>query len=107
MQMSYAREKLHNAVTTMAVSAERIQRRVCDAYVYNLIHIRPEGLPAEFVSALAEITSAMSTRRATADEGDAWATCSQMTDDEASEIARKIFDLWERADSDDPMRKWK
>lgn len=106
MHMNYAREKLHSAVIGMAVSAQSIQRRVCDAYIYNLIHIRPDGLPADFVAALAEITAAMSTRQAVGDEGGAWASCSQLSDDAASDLARKLIDLWERVDSKDPMRTW-
>ncbi|MDR6871145.1 hypothetical protein J2Y55_002153 [Bosea sp. BE125] len=106
MQISYAREKLHSAVTGMAVSANSIERRVCDAYIYDLIHIRPAGLPPEMSAELTEIAAVMSTRQAFGDKGGAWASCSKLSDDDDCDVARKIVDLWERVDSSDPMRTW-
>ncbi len=99
MILDYAGEKLYAAISNMAVSSEIIQKRVCDAYVWNLIHVRTDNFPPEIAAGFAEIAAAMSTRRAVGDEGGAWASCSVLTDEEASALARKIFRLWERVET--------
>jgi len=43
MKNGYPFEKFSNAVHGMAVSPNSIQRRVADAYIYNLIHLKAEG----------------------------------------------------------------
>jgi hypothetical protein len=45
MKNPYPNEKFSNALYGLVVGTGSLQERVCDAYMYNLLHVRTEHLP--------------------------------------------------------------
>lgn len=92
--IAYAQEKFSNAIRGMAVSPNSLRRRLCDAYVYHVIHIGHDTVPPELQPRLADLAERMTHRPArNAQEGKCEATTDQMSDVEADEAAGLILDL--------------
>lgn len=93
--MGYAWEKLFGAVLGMTRSTSSLQVRLADAYVYHLIHIRPEeNLPEDLRPQLAEIAAAMQTQTAKGDEGDAMASALILDEMAARNLIEKVVSLY-------------
>jgi hypothetical protein len=60
----YPDEKFSSAVYSMATSATSIQERIHNAYLYNIMYVKPEGVPEsaryKFKSLLEELPNALS-----------------------------------------------
>jgi hypothetical protein len=94
MRQLYALEKLIGAVYALGTSGGSIRDRVHAAYVYHLIHIRPEDLPeGEMRRALAGIRDDLTFNEPEHNEGRLRATLMITSDEDASAIARRIIDL--------------
>ena len=90
MKNFYPHEKFSSAVHGMAVSPASIQNRIADAYIYNLIHLKPEELPEEIRHTFSELCTRLTSAEPVGNEGSVYATTNQMGTDEAVEIARSI-----------------
>jgi hypothetical protein len=100
MKNGYPFEKFSNAVHGMAVSPASIQRRVADAYIYNLIHLRAEELPEEIRHKFRELHETLTSVEPEGDEGSVYATTNQMGTDKAIEIAQSILYMAHIVESD-------
>lgn len=97
MGIGYAWEKTMVAVTSMACNPDSIQDRIAAAYVGSLMHIEPErDLPEDLRPLLAEIKAALTGTPAVGDEGRAVASARAMGHERATDIARKIVDLYDK-----------
>ncbi len=94
MSLSYAKEKLHVAVRTLAVSTDDIQNRLADAYSSSLSLIGKDDLPADLQEELTAIHQQITRVPAKGDEGTIRATVNTMSDDECLDLADKIFDMY-------------
>lgn len=90
MKNGYPYEKFSSAVRGMAVSSSTIQRRVADAYIYNLIHLKVEELPEEIRLKFDELRKRLTSVTPVGDEGSVYATTNQMATSEAVELAQLI-----------------
>ena len=99
MKNMYPHEKFSNAVNSMAVSPKSIQERVADAYVYNLIHLKPDELPEEIRYRLAELAKKLTAVEPNGNEGSVSATTNKMSMDEAVEIAQEIVTMADSVES--------
>jgi hypothetical protein len=97
MSLSYAYEKFYVAVMGMAASPKRLRERIEDAYVYSLIHVRDEDIPAAYLSDFRKLNEIVTRRRPRHPaEGSVRATTQQMSWRELHETARlitKLFDV--------------
>ncbi|KQP35949.1 hypothetical protein [Methylobacterium sp. Leaf100] len=97
MGIGYAWEKTMVAVTSMASNPDSIQERVAAAYVDSLMHIEPErDLPDDLRPLLAEIKAALTDTPAVGDEGRVAASARAMGREKATDVARKIVDLYDK-----------
>ena len=86
-------EPLYVAVRALATDADTIQSRLHSAFALHTLTVADfptQELRDEFTSIVAALTCVP----AEADEGTAQATAQRLTDDEAREVAREIFDLF-------------
>jgi hypothetical protein len=90
MNSGYAYEKFYKAIHGMAASPAPIQKRIADAYVYNLIHVKAEELPQEIQFKFRELQHKLTAVEPKNDEGSVYATTSKMSTEEAVEIAESI-----------------
>lgn len=90
MKKGYPFEKFSCAVHGMAVSPSSIQRRVADAYIFNLIHLETEELPEEIRIKFKELHKKLTSVAPAGDEGSVYATTNEMSTEEAIEIAHSI-----------------
>ena len=93
MKNGYPNEKFSNAVDSMAVSSQPIQRRIADAFVFNLIMLKPEELPEEIRTKFIEVKKQLTSVQPVGDEGSIYATTQQMDTDTAVDIARAIVSM--------------
>jgi hypothetical protein len=83
-------EKLSAAVRHLATMPDRIQDRVCDAFTLAYTHPDPDQYPEDMFYEFQDVRNRL-TRKGSIGE-----TTNDMTDDEAIEIAKKLFDMYER-----------
>ena len=94
--MSHTWELFYKATGIMATGRESIKKRLENAFVYELNNVEPDdsALPPdlrhEFSNLLDEVTSAKPVR----DEGSIQASIQKMSEERATQIAAKIFDIF-------------
>lgn len=93
MKNPYPDEKFTSAVDTMASSPKTIQERVGDAYLFNLIHVKTEEVPEEIQAKFDEVKKKLTRVEVGGGEGNVAATTTQMSTDEAIEIANEILHM--------------
>ena len=92
----YALEKLTDAVYALAMGPGRVQERLADAAI-SLIRIKPVDIPDEDLRRmLAAIKDDLSFDEPKGKEGRIAATLQKTDDADASEIARRIFELYDQ-----------
>lgn len=91
--MDYVQEKLTVAVSTL-VGASSIQDRLYDVFVSALMVLSEDDFPEELRANFAFIEDALTRVEAVGDEGGARAGVDAWSDDEAAQIADKIFELF-------------
>jgi hypothetical protein len=92
----YALEKLSEAVYELATGAGRVQERLVEAAIY-LIRIRPGDIADEDLRRLlVAIKDDLSFDEPKGKEGRIAATLQKTDDADASEIARRILELYDR-----------
>jgi hypothetical protein len=92
-RLTYANEKFQQAVYQLAVGAGPITERVQFAYLYVLRAWPFEGLSEELAERALALHDQLTKVDADGDEGKLGATLAGMSDDEAGEVAREIYDL--------------
>ncbi len=100
MKNFYQREKFTNAVSDLATSPKSIQQRVCDAYLHSLIHVSVDSLPEEIQKQFQDMNERLTKSEPEGDEGSVKATTRDMSEDEASEIATEIWNMYCVIESD-------
>ncbi len=93
MKNTYPNEKFSSAIDCLATSPKSIQERICDAYIFNLIHVKPNEVPPEIRLDFEQLSATLTSAEPKGDEGSAAATTSRMSDDEAIGIAKKILQI--------------
>jgi hypothetical protein len=94
MAADYERQKLGQGVHSLAVGTGSIQERVINAYV-AMHTIFSHGMKKpERQERLDQIYEKLTAHEPDGDEGSVRATVSRMTNDEASELAGEIADLY-------------
>lgn len=91
--MSYAWEKFYLCVKHL-VGSGPVQQRLADAFIHNLSPLKTSQVPEDLRSDFVSIRNAVTRIAPTGEEGSINATAQQLTDEEASEICRKIVDLF-------------
>jgi len=94
MAISYAWEKFFSAVDYAASSCASVQERLASAYIFNIIHVRSEDVPAELWKRIEKLTAAVTKVPARGDEGTVQATTSQMSSDDASKWLSEIVSIF-------------
>jgi hypothetical protein len=94
MSLGYAKEKLRDAVDSLATGAGRVQERLSYAAMV-LIRLRPDDFPEgelrrTFIGVLDDLTF----DQAIGEEGSIAATLNRTSDDDARAIARRILNLY-------------
>ena len=92
----YGWEKLSLAVRAMAESPHSLQERLLNAYIYHVIHVHPENVPADQEPALEQLHRRLTSQPATGDEGPAAATIMPMSAEEASACIGQVVSLFAR-----------
>ena len=77
----------------MVTSPKSIQKRVADAYVYNLIHLKSDDLPEAIRYRFMEMANKLTSVKPIGCEGSVSATTNQMSTDDAIEVATEILGM--------------
>ena len=93
MKNPYPNEKFSAAVDTLATSPKSIQDRICDAYIFSLIHVKPEIVPEHIRYDFNQLRTRLTSVEPKGEEGSVAATTSLMSTDEAIEITRLIIHM--------------
>jgi len=91
----YPYEKFSKALYGLATSPKSIQQRVCDAYIYHLIHVSVDTLPEEIRSQFEIMTNRLTKSKPDMGEGTVKAATDNMNDNEAIEIASEIWNMYD------------
>ena len=89
----HACDRLGRAVQVLAAADAPIQARLAGAAEY-LVRIRPEELPYSARSEFSRLLYVLTHQEPVAAEGFIWATTSRLTGEESSELAERIFRLY-------------
>jgi hypothetical protein len=101
----YAWEKLHLAVTGLAMSEDSLQDRLRDAYVYHLIDIdREDLLPPAIADDYERLKHLLTRVKASGDEGDAAASARALSDFEAGDLIRTVVSMYDRVTRSRPSQ---
>jgi hypothetical protein len=92
-ELNYLDEKLTDAVRTLATGTGRIQQRLRDAYVYNLVMLNETDFPKTMRRDFQLLSEAVSRVEGDPMEGAVAASTREMKDEEAAEWARLIVSL--------------
>lgn len=71
-----------------------IQERLCNAYVYRLIHVEVEDLPESIRDDFRKLEAEITSGEAKGGEGTVAAFCNGLTDEEAARYAYRIIDMF-------------
>jgi hypothetical protein len=91
----YPNEKFSNAILSMATSTARIQDRIRDAYVYQLIHVNVEDLPESVRGAFLFLEKELDVNNPIGGKGSVEITTEQMSTEKAIDIAQQIFGIFQ------------
>lgn len=94
MALGYAWEKFFSAVYYAAASEESLQKRLANAYAYNIIHLREDDVPAPIWERMKKLREAVTSKPAHADEGTITATTSVMSTEEAGKLLEEVVSLF-------------
>lgn len=86
-------DKLGRAVQVLAAADAPIQARLAGAAEY-LVRIRPEELPYPVRGEFRQLLYILTRREPVSAEGFIWATTSRLTGEESTELAERIFRLY-------------
>ena len=90
--MSYAREKFNLAIRSLAVPGLQRERLV-NAYVYNIIHVKPEAVPADIRDELRQFQHDITRVDAKGGEGKVQATVNAMDDAEVNGMIERVISM--------------
>ena len=90
MKYAYANKKFTAAVAGMVTSPKTIQDRVGDAYINHFMRLETEELPEESRIKFSNMFQRLTICEPIGNKGSVQATISQMSTDEAIEIAMDI-----------------
>ncbi len=94
MARNYGWEKFYTGVLTLAQGDWPVRRRLAEAYVSSIMHVRPdEDLPPELRQDFAYIKDALSRVPAKGDEGSAASSAAALDDLEVHKIVEKIVTM--------------
>ena len=98
MKLMYANEKLYDAVRLMATSRKSLKERISLAFNASLGQLTVEQnrmlLPPDLRAKFAEIEALCKGKNAEDPRGSVRASLDEISDDDAHELATKIFDLY-------------
>lgn len=92
--MSYAWEKFHKAIHSLAGPGTQ-RERLLNAYVYNIIHVEPEKVPAEIQDELRQFERDITRVEAKGSEGSVQATVNAMDDTEVNRMIKRIISMYD------------
>lgn len=91
--LDYVLEKLHVAVSIL-VGAASIQDRLHDAFISALMVLTAEDFPEDMRADFTFIEECLTSVEGVGDEGSVRASADALNDDEAANVADKIFELF-------------
>ena len=86
--MDHTLEQFQNGVRLMAITNRSIQERILDAFIQGIGLLETEAIPPEMRPVFDRIRGRMTAR------GDFESSALSLTDEEATEVARAIFDIY-------------
>lgn len=92
----YVWEKFYSAVRGLAASEFPLPRRLANAYLYHLMHLRREELPEDIKDDFRDLVEALSRKEATGDEGNVMASATTLDELEVNELIHSITDMYDR-----------
>lgn len=91
----YGWEKLHNAVSSLALGTTSLQERLANAMMHSLDLIHEQNMPPELYERLGRVKEHFrQVHIAPANAGTIHASASRISDDDACEIAAEIVSLF-------------
>jgi len=94
LSMDYAREKLYQAVHTLATSPESIQERLGWAAQFLVRLQEPGDLPEEYREEFGAVCEQLTKEQPSGDEGNIVATARKLTDEQGRKLAERIFSIY-------------
>lgn len=91
--MSFAWEKFHGAMYMIA-NTGTVQKRLADAFIYHLKHIKPELLPEEIRADFQKLAEELAAGKPKAGEDPAAAAAEAMSEAKAYENIMKITRMY-------------
>lgn len=88
--------RLYNAIDCLASGNGSIQERVRDACIYALAPLRANEFPEELQKEFEMVEKELTKEQLSEDEGSVTATTKVMSEEKASEIARKIVSIYDK-----------
>jgi hypothetical protein len=92
--MDYTREKLYQAVHTLATSPKSIQERLAWAAQGLMLLHEPGDLPEEYREEFGAVCEQLSKAQPSGDESDIVATPSGLTDEQSRKLAERILNIY-------------
>ncbi len=83
------------AIHIIATTSDPIQKRIANAFNYELVGLGPEELPAGVRDKFVQIRAKVTSIRPTGDEGSINATTAEMSNETAEEIANELWDIYQ------------
>jgi len=92
---NYTWEKFYLAVTSLVSGDRCVKERLIDAYIYSLALLRKSDLPVEMQKEFEDLERELTTIEPVGDEGSVRATVEAMDVEQARELAKKIFSMYD------------
>lgn len=96
MSFSYAWEKYNAAVRTLADSHASVQDRLCEAYAYQLKHLRSEQIPEELQNEFKVLQEELKTIQRPDKQLSAAAVNKAIGVEKATELAERIVSMYDK-----------
>ena len=102
-ELTYADEKFRSAIYTLAVGSGRIKERLSDAAEIALRAYPPDDIPLPVAERIRLLNARLTRAAAEAheDEGTVDATIRLMSEDDAADIAREIYEISSELEDED------
>jgi hypothetical protein len=94
MSIEYGHEQFSTAVYGCVSSTEPLQKRLSTAFMYNLIQLGPDNVPAEVWEELQKLRATVTAVPAVGNEGSIEATTSKMTEEQAAKCLEQIVSMF-------------
>ena len=95
MSLAYTWERLFAGILTLAGGPAGIRERLADAYMSQIIRLRPQDLPEQLRDDFRLLQEELTSVEPRANEGSIQASVNSMTHERATEIAEKFVSMFD------------